>query len=165
MKELLLRAARYNAWANDHFIQLLVTLSDEELDMEITSSFPSIRKTVMHIWGAEDIWLQRFESVQQPVWKPGTYSGNIISLCDEWRIASAELIRFTGMLKEEAEFSRVVTGLNLKGEPFADVLSAGLKHVFNHSTYHRGQLVTMLRQAGVSAIPQTDLIHFARQTA
>jgi len=165
MKELLLRAARHNAWANDHFIQLLVTLGDEELDMEIISSFPCIRKTVLHVWGAEDIWLQRFEAVPEPVWKPATFSGSIISLCDEWRIASAELIRFTGLLKDEAELRRVIRGFNLKGQPYADPLDAGLQHVFNHSTYHRGQLVTMLRQAGVTAIPQTDLIVFARQTA
>jgi uncharacterized damage-inducible protein DinB len=165
MKELLLRAARYNAWANDHFIQLLVTLDDEDLDMNILSSFPSIRKTVFHIWGAENIWLQRFESVGKPVWKPDTFNGNIIALCDAWRITSAELIRFTGLLKDDAELSRVVTGVNLKGHPFADSLLDGLQHVFNHSTYHRGQLVTMLRQAGITAIPQTDLIDFVRHHA
>ena len=162
MKELLLRAAWYNAWANEHFIELLITLSNEELDMEIISSFPCIRKTVMHIWGAEDIWIQRFESVERPVWKPATFNGGITALCDEWRIASSGLIRFTGRLKDDEALSQIVTGVNLKGEPFNDPLGAGLQHVFNHSTYHRGQLVTMLRQAGVTAIPQTDLIVYTR---
>jgi uncharacterized damage-inducible protein DinB len=37
-------------------------------------------------------------------------------------------------------------------------------HVFNHGTYHRGQLVTMLRQVGVTEIPQTDYIAFVRTT-
>jgi uncharacterized damage-inducible protein DinB len=31
-----------------------------------------------------------------------------------------------------------------------------LTHVFNHGTYHRGQLITMLRQAGVDKLPGTD---------
>jgi uncharacterized damage-inducible protein DinB len=39
-----------------------------------------------------------------------------------------------------------------------------LAHVFNHNTYHRGQLITMLRQVGVTDLPQTDLIFFYRQT-
>jgi uncharacterized damage-inducible protein DinB len=35
-----------------------------------------------------------------------------------------------------------------------------LHHVFNHATYHRGQLVTILRQLGVDKIPSTDFSTF-----
>ena len=34
--------------------------------------------------------------------------------------------------------------------------------VMNHSTYHRGQLVTLLRGAGFTALSTTDLISFYR---
>src|SRR4051812_48557412 len=122
MKELLLRAAWYNAWANELFIELLVTLGHEELDQEIISSFPSIRKTVLHIWGAEDIWIQRFENVGKPVWKPVSFDGNIANLCSEWRIASAGLIKFIGRLQDDASLSRILDGFNMKGEPFSDPL-------------------------------------------
>jgi uncharacterized damage-inducible protein DinB len=37
-----------------------------------------------------------------------------------------------------------------------------LLHVFNHSNFHRGQLVTILRQLGEEKIPQTDYIHYSR---
>jgi len=37
--------------------------------------------------------------------------------------------------------------------------------VFNHSTYHRGQLVTMMRQLGETNVPVTDFIAFARKSA
>ena len=37
-----------------------------------------------------------------------------------------------------------------------------LLHVFNHGTYHRGQLVNMLRQLGVSRIPATDFALWSR---
>jgi uncharacterized damage-inducible protein DinB len=30
-------------------------------------------------------------------------------------------------------------------------------HVVNHSTYHRGQLVTLLRQTGFTQLSSTDL--------
>jgi len=36
-------------------------------------------------------------------------------------------------------------------------------HVFNHGTYHRGQLVNMLRQLGIEKIPQTDFIVWSRK--
>ena len=53
---------------------------------------------------------------------------------------------------------------NLKGETFTHVYWQAFQHVVNHSTYHRGQIITMLRQLGVKP-PGTDLIMFYRGTA
>jgi uncharacterized damage-inducible protein DinB len=39
-----------------------------------------------------------------------------------------------------------------------------LLHIFNHNTYHNGQLVTMLRALGVDKIPSTDFIAWTRLT-
>ncbi len=163
MKELLLRAARYNAWANEQFIQLMQALSEEVLDRDIPSSFSSLRKTVLHIWGAEDIWLQRFEGLPKPAMRAAAFAGDTTELFESWRQASEALVRFTNDLPDDAALLRIVHSVSLAGEPIADPLNAGLQHVFNHSTFHRGQLVTMLRQAGVMTIPRTDLIVFARR--
>jgi uncharacterized damage-inducible protein DinB len=48
-----------------------------------------------------------------------------------------------------------------QGDPFTMPLDSLLVHCANHSTYHRGQLVTMLRQAG-AAPPNTDYTQFIR---
>jgi uncharacterized damage-inducible protein DinB len=37
-----------------------------------------------------------------------------------------------------------------------------MQHVVNHSSYHRGQVVTMLRQLGIQP-PATDLIRYYRR--
>ncbi len=37
-----------------------------------------------------------------------------------------------------------------------------LQHVVNHGTYHRGQIVTMLRQLGAAPPQSMDLIAFYR---
>jgi uncharacterized damage-inducible protein DinB len=52
---------------------------------------------------------------------------------------------------------------NSRGEQFAQPVYEVVMHVFNHSTYHRGQLVTMMRQLGENNLPQTDFIHFTRR--
>ena len=52
---------------------------------------------------------------------------------------------------------------NLRGEPFDDTYEETLFHVVNHGTYHRGQLIMMLREAGVTSLPGTDLIHYLRR--
>jgi uncharacterized damage-inducible protein DinB len=38
-----------------------------------------------------------------------------------------------------------------------------IMHCMNHSTFHRGQIVTMLRTAGVTNLFSTDLITYYRE--
>ena len=51
---------------------------------------------------------------------------------------------------------------NTKKEQFKQPVYQMILHVFNHGTYHRGQIVNMLRQVGVEKIPQTDFIVWSR---
>ncbi len=52
---------------------------------------------------------------------------------------------------------------NSKKDLFKQPVYETVMHVINHSTYHRGQLVTMMRTLGVKTIPQTDFSVFARK--
>jgi uncharacterized damage-inducible protein DinB len=64
---------------------------------------------------------------------------------------------------QEHMFQHEFIYLNLKKEQFKQPVYQVLVHVFNHGTYHRGQLVTMLRQLGIEKIPQTDYIVWSRK--
>ena len=86
------------------------------------------------------------------------------------RDASAPSLR--AKLKEVAEereqFLAAVEDLeaaidyrDMAGNPFTQKLADILQHIVNHSTYHRGQLTTMIRQVGVTP-PRTDFLVFAR---
>jgi uncharacterized damage-inducible protein DinB len=52
---------------------------------------------------------------------------------------------------------------NTKKEQFKQPIYQMLLHMFNHGTYHRGQLVTMLRQLGIQKLPSTDFIEWSRR--
>ena len=161
MKETLSLFAHYNVWANKLIIDVLLGLDDELLDKEIASSFSSLRKTVYHTWSAEYIWLQRMQQVEHPIWIEQSFTGSFEEACNEWQKASEGLAAFVDdhedeRLRQVFEYYSI-----LKKQSFTKPLSTTLLHVFNHSTYHRGQLVTMLRQAGVVTIPGTDLVNFA----
>jgi uncharacterized damage-inducible protein DinB len=162
MKQLLTRLARYNAWANERIIEVLALLGKEQLDQEIESSFPSIRKTVAHVWGAEEIWMKRINGEQRPAWEAYEDVVDFLVLIGKWKISSAGFISLVSTLPEHWESAPIVTAYNMKGVLCYDPLDEVLQHVFNHSTYHRGQLVTMLRQLGVTHIPATDFIVFSR---
>ena len=162
MKEILLQYARYNIWANDRIIEALMKLDEASLDKEILSSFPTIRGTVLHTWSAENTWLQRLQLVAQPEWVQATFKGTFSEACAGWQKASASLEQYTAQLANDDSVKTALLYKDLRENEHNTPIHQVLHHVFNHSTYHRGQLVTMLRQAGVTEIPGTDFIGYVR---
>lgn len=161
MKELLLQLAKYNIWANNQFADILVKADEGVLDKEIPSSFPSIRTTVYHMWSAEDIWLQRLQLAEQPVWAQSVFNGSFDEAVRKWQEVSKELLAFVEQQYNDEAFRHVLQYYNLKKVSFKVPVYIVLTQVFNHATYHRGQLVTMMRQAGIKKIPGTDFHIFA----
>lgn len=158
MKELLIDLAKYNMWANALFINELSKLSDEQLDKELISSFPTIRKTVSHIWSAEDIWLQRLGLKEQPVWAESVFTGSFEEMCTNWEETSKGLLSFIERQYSDTAFEHVLQYYNLKKQSAKIPVYVVLVQVLNHGTYHRGQLVTMMRQVGVKKIPASDYV-------
>ena len=161
MKELLLQYASYNAWANKKITEIILTLSPELCSKEIKSSFSSLNKTMLHMLDAESIWWQRLKLNEKIVVPSEDFKGetkDIVSsllLCDlqwqEW-VAGAT----------DVALDHVFQYQNSKKESFKQPVYQVLQHVFNHGTYHRGQLITMLRELGVEKLPATDFILFTR---
>ncbi len=162
MKETLLQMARYNIWANKRIVETLLSLGDSVLDQEIASSFPSLRRTAYHMWSAEFIWLQRLQLVEKPVWIESVFKGTIQEAFAAWEQVSNALLQFIERQYNDHSMEHVLQYYNTKKESFKHPVYGILQHVFNHATFHRGQLVTMLRQAGVTKIPATDLIVYIR---
>lgn len=150
----------YNAWANARLADVLRTLTPAQLDQEIVSSFPSIRKTVFHISDAEQVWLSRLHGFSPTEWpSKNADSGTAI---DGWMNASKTLLEFVE--KQPAEFFQSSnTYRTMAGMERTTKVEGMIMHCMNHSTHHRGQLVTMLRQAGVKEIPSLDLITYLWQ--
>jgi uncharacterized damage-inducible protein DinB len=162
MKETLLCLAGYNLWANKRLIEIMLRLSNEQLEQVISSSFASLKKTVYHTWSAEYIWLQRLQLVEQPVWIETNFSGSFADGCDNWQAVSLQLLEFVKAQYDDKALQHTMQYYSMKKQSFKNSVFEVLLHVFNHSTYHRGQLVTMLRQVGVTTIPSTDLVEFLR---
>jgi uncharacterized damage-inducible protein DinB len=50
----------------------------------------------------------------------------------------------------------------LDGTSYSSGRMEAIQHCMNHSTFHRGQLVTLLRQVGAAKLPATDFIAYCR---
>ncbi len=148
--------AEYNLWANTITCDWLEQITDEQWNKEIFSSFNSIQETVLHIISAEKAWLQRFK--KQPVeWLQSTYRGTKNEHIKLWKDNSAELKAFIDAF-DENDLNKNLDFKRLNGDAYSMPYYQLFAHVVNHATYHRGQLVTMLRQAGFRNVSSTDLL-------
>ncbi|HVX26492.1 MAG TPA: DinB family protein [Parafilimonas sp.] len=153
--------AEYNLWANTIVCGWLEQISDEQWNKEIISSFNSIQETVLHIISAENAWLQRFK--KQPVeWLQSIYKGTKEEHIKLWKQTSEGFKAFVDAF-DEKDLNTNLDFKRLNGDAYSMPYYQLFAHVVNHATYHRGQLVTMLRQAGFTNISATDLLGVYRK--
>jgi uncharacterized damage-inducible protein DinB len=156
----LIKLCRYNLWANDR-ICAWIKKAETKVDDELTSSFPTIRKTLYHLWDAQFIWLTRLNGESPNTWPSHSFKGNLDEAIEGVKKNSSEFIAFIENLKPE-DYQRRVEFKALDGTSFFNTVEDIIIHVMNHSTYHRGQLITMLRMVGFTAVESTDFIRYLR---
>ena len=162
MKQLLLQYSAYNVWANKLITDKISTLSEEIIKKEMNNSFGSIFKTAVHLMDVESIWWQRLKLQEHVLWPGKNFTGNFEEL-------STELLRLSTQWNEwisdakDAQIDHVFGYQNSKKEFFKQPVHEMLLHLFNHQTFHRGQIITMLRQNGIEKIPPTDFIVYSRK--
>lgn len=152
--------ANYNIWANDRLINNLLEKNDKLLSQELLGSFPTIRATISHIWFAETGWLSRLGENGWEVSSVTNFSGNNKELFKSWQITSENFKNFV----EKADLEKEIK-FEHKGETFSIPTREIIQTVFNHGSFHRGQVVMMMRQLGFSDISQTDYIEWVREKA
>jgi uncharacterized damage-inducible protein DinB len=162
MKELLLNYARYNLWANKRICDFLLEAEEEKLNREIVSSFASIKKTCAHVLGAETIWVMRLHGTSPSSSPVKSEEMTMAEIAQMWMNKSKEIITFIEN-QTEKELAEMLTYKNIAGEGFTNSIRDIMQHVMNHGTYHRGQIITMLRQAGYTNLFSTDYIAFCRE--
>ncbi len=149
----------FNAWANRRILDACCKLSDEQFTRELGSSFPSIRDTLVHIMGGEWVWLANWRGHPSPraEWETEFAKGrfpNLVTVRARWEPLEADLLGFVSGLTA-ADLEKTV---EVKRHQFTYSMRVLLQHLVNHGTYHRGQVVTMLRQLGV--VPRPTDYHF-----
>ncbi|MCI0450107.1 MAG: DinB family protein [Chlorobi bacterium] len=164
MKELLLKYTNYNLWANTKLTGFLKNIKPELLDKELLSSFSTIRKTVYHIWDAEQIWYNRLSGTSLTDWPSESFNGSFDGFVELFTGQSQLFIDFV-QSKSEAELTQDFEYKSMEGKPNKNPVCDTVLHCMNHSTFHRGQLITMLRNLGHTELSSTDFITFIRETA
>ena len=159
--KLLRQYAQYNLWANSLMAEWLSTFNDQHFKAEITSSFSSVQKTVLHICDAEYVWYQRLTGQSLDAIPSKDFTGGMSDALNLLTRYSIKILDFI-QLKKMKEISEIIQYRHFNGTDSMPVYYM-IHHCMNHSTYHRGQLVTLGRQLGYENPPKTDFIHFIRE--
>ena len=150
----------YDRWANARMLGVVAGLSPEAFLKDLGSSFGSIRNTLAHILSAEWAWLERWNGTSPKQMLDPAGFPDVAALRARWAQVEQEQQAFLGALSQE-RLEADIDYFNLQGEPVTLPLWQLMLHMINHSSYHRGQVTTMLRQVGAKPV-STDLVGFYR---
>lgn len=148
----------YNRWANVQVLDAVSKLSAEQFNQDLENSFRSVRKTLVHTLSAEWIWLERWKGTSPKSMLDAAELTDLETIRKRWDKVESERAEFIRSLSEE-KLATTLSYVNTRGQTFAYPLWQMLVHVANHSTYHRGQLTTLLRQVGAQPVT-TDFLDY-----
>lgn len=152
----------FNYWAHHRILGVVKTLTQEQFTRNFGSSHGGIHGTLFHSMGAEEIWLKRWKGINPTTFaKPEDYP-TFDALTRHWEMVEHDMMDFVRALKSEDDIRKTITYKDLKGNEYFQPLWQLMQHLVNHTTYHRGQVVTMLRLLDVKPVG-TDLITFYRE--
>jgi len=144
-----------NQWAIETIVAWLKTKPADAIEKEILSSFPGIRGTLVHIWDTERFWLSVIKKQPAPPsFRFTGFDGALEEVFEGIQSTSKELAEFVTSLTGEELCETVdldtpwVRGTKTRYE--------FIQHCINHSSYHRGQLVTIGHHVGFHNAPMTD---------
>ena len=149
--------ARYNRLANRRLYDACALLSDAERTKIRPAFFKSIHGTLNHILVGDRIWMTRFGGGEVPSTSLDAILFEDFDALRRARVeADREIEAFAATLSP-AFLDGSVRYENNEGRMFDDAMPMLLTHFFNHQTHHRGQVTTLLSQAGIDP-GVTDLI-------
>lgn len=158
-RELLL----YTLWADRLVMAAVRQVREEDLTRDAGVSFKSILGTLAHILGSERMWLSRFLETSLDRVPAIQDFPDLMTWIAGWEETAAQLEAFLAGLTDE-QLATPLTWINTKGESHTHPLWHPVSHMVNHATYHRGQVISLLRQMGY-AVPSTDLIVYFYERA
>ncbi len=154
MEQIIHHYAAYDLWANTRIVERLQREPEAVLDRHVKSSFPSLRLSIMHVRDAGNTWYQRifglsalsFDDGIDSLLKMGTALADKAAALDEAMLGGT-----VTYMRKEVKHTQPRWQL--------------LMHCFNHASYHRGQVITIMRQLDLGEVPNTDMVAYQRLLA
>lgn len=154
----------YHVWARERALAAVAALTPTQFLRDLGNSFGSVRDTLAHLYGADEVWLSRWRGGTPSGLPPAAQFGDLASLRAAWAKLDPEFRAFVHGL-DGPGLARSLTYPAFNGQMATLRYEQMLQHVVNHGSYHRGQVTTLLRQLGAAAPKGMDLVAFFRERA
>ncbi|MEO8486002.1 MAG: DinB family protein [Betaproteobacteria bacterium] len=142
--------ARYNRWMNERMFAAVATLADDVRKRDRGAFFGSIHRTLDHILWGDRVWLGRFTGDRHAVVAYGAdVHPDFADLAREREAADRDILGWAGALAPAWLASTLEYRAASDGKLRRMPAWIAATHLFQHATHHRGQVTTMMRQAGV----------------
>ena len=156
----------YCAWADNVALCACAAMPMAELERDLGGSHRSIIATLFHIFDSQRFWFDCLRAHSLPPMSSiGNSSPEIVStakileeLQHSWPALSSDLSDWVAGLPSE-ELNRELLTTRQPGDEVFLTRWQILRHMINHSTLHRGQVISMMRMLGRQP-PSTDLMTF-----
>jgi uncharacterized damage-inducible protein DinB len=145
----------YNRWANSRVLDACRKLTVEQYAAEPVPGWASVRSTIYHIAIVTEGWLRGLAA--DPDESMAT-EAEVVTVDDAERLLELAYKRFDELMPAMTP-ERMATPITLRRRGRGATLPpwAVLRHIVNHSTYHRGQVASKLKRFGVEQ-PATDFV-------
>jgi uncharacterized damage-inducible protein DinB len=157
----------YSAWANQRLLSACAPLNADELNRDLKVSHATVLANLRHTYYSERVWLERLREGELPplaeigdqnLFRDPDPEPQLADLQRTWPLVWTELSRLVDDLPASSLAGELV------GPDFQIVVWKLLIHVVNHSSLHRGQVISMLRQLG-QIPPNLDIFSFYTETS
>jgi len=148
----------YNRWATGRTLDAVEKLDPDAFAKDLRNSFPSIRDTLVHILNAEWAWLMRWKGSVPSAWASPADFPTVARVRTRLGEIDCEREGFLAAHSDE-QIASPFSYKDMQGNSQRVPMIVTMQHVVNHSTYHRGQITTMLRQLGAAPV-STDMSRF-----
>lgn len=136
---------------NSHYNQRLIEIYFENKDSFMGKAISLLN----HILNAQQIWNSRI--IIEPSFK-------VWQINSDEKLLEINQFNFENSIKilNERNLDEIIVYRNSKGDEFQNSIQEIFFHFINHSTYHRGQIAMLMKQAGLAPI-NTDYIFYKRK--
>src|SRR4051794_34483924 len=151
----------YDDWSMRRIFAAAESLDDAALDQQFEIGMGSLRRTLVHTFGTEAIWLARCMDGANAKISGIDNAVSIEKLKEQWSDLRGKWDEFITATKDKAGLERMIDYKDMQGNPHTSRLLDLVLHVVNHGMHHRAQALNMLRHLGVKP-PRIDYIfmHF-----
>lgn len=157
---MLQRYLDYNLWANRRLVENIRAVPADLVEWVPLAPFGSIHDALRHIVGAQNIWLERLRGESPSDFMGLTAGRSTDDLCEMLVLTSQAWIQHVE--SHPSCLGGTISYATTKGDPFVQEVSDVVMHVVNHSTYHRGQVMSALRSVFEGRLHGLDLIAYSR---